>query len=153
MTTDINATVYLDVRPVLAAGEEPFDLILETTARVPDGGALELLAPFEPVPLYGVLAGRGFVARAEELDDGDWVVRFTRVAIAPEMSVTEMHQRYPATTSVLATHGMDLCCGGHLSLEHVAEAHRVPLEDFLRELTNAVAIPPSPAPQSGEAHR
>lgn len=84
MSTDANGTVRLDVRPTLAAGEEPFDLIMRTAAGIPDGGTLELLAPFEPVPLYRVLGGRGFVARAEEVDGGDWIVRFTRVSLVPE---------------------------------------------------------------------
>jgi uncharacterized protein (DUF2249 family) len=76
MTTD--PVVRLDVRPVLAAGEEPLALILQTADRVPPGGVLEVTAPFEPVPLYAVLAQRGFAHHADAREDGWWVVRFTR---------------------------------------------------------------------------
>lgn len=139
MTTDAKETVRLDVRPVLAAGEEPFGLIMRTAAGIPDGGTLELVAPFEPVPLYHVMTDRGFVSRTAERDDGSWVVRFTRAAIEPQATVAAVHERYPATAPVFAKHGMDLCCGGHLSLAHVADAHRVPLTTLLEELTAAIA--------------
>lgn len=68
----------LDVRPMLAAGEEPFDVIMATARQVPAGGVLALTAPFDPVPLYSVLARQGFAHRTEEGPDGAFVVRFTR---------------------------------------------------------------------------
>ncbi len=142
MPTDAKEVVHLDVRPVLAASQEPFGLIMQTAAGIPDGGTLELVAPFEPVPLFHVMAGRGFVSRTSERDDGSWVMRFTRAAIAPEATVAAVHERHPATAPVFAKYGMDLCCGGHLSLAHVADARRVPLET--RSSTSCGR--PSPAP-------
>lgn len=139
MATDARDVMRLDVRPVLAAGDEPFSLIMQAAGRVPDGGTLELTAPFEPVPLYAVMAQRGFVYRTEPREDGSWVVRFTRVDIAPDHTVGAVHERYPTTAPVFAKHGMDLCCGGHLSLAHVAEAHQVPLATLLEELGAAIA--------------
>ena len=68
--------VVLDVRPTLAAGEEPFDTIMETVASLAPGQALVLLAPFEPVPLEGVLSSQGFEYEAEPLEDGTWRVVF-----------------------------------------------------------------------------
>lgn len=139
MPTDANGAVHLDVRSMLAAGEEPFTLIMKTAGGIPDGGTLELVASFEPVPLYQVMAQRGFVSRTAERDDGAWVVWFTRAAIGPETTATAVYERYPATAPVFAKYGMDLCCGGHLSLTHVAEAHGVLLETLLDDLRAAVA--------------
>ncbi|MBV0892362.1 DUF2249 domain-containing protein [Paracoccus sp. Z118] len=73
----------LDVRPLLAAGEQPFDRILETVSALPPGAALRLIAPFEPAPLYNVLARKGFDHRTSQRGDGDWEVLFTPKAHPP----------------------------------------------------------------------
>jgi len=76
----------LDVRPALARGEEPLALILERAREVAPGEALRLRAPFEPVPLYSVLAGHGFEAWTERLSADDWRVWFLR---APETGAAD----------------------------------------------------------------
>jgi uncharacterized protein (DUF2249 family) len=76
------ATVVLDVRPDLARGDEPFARILEAAVPLRLGEVLLLVAPFEPVPLYGVLAGRGFAHETLALASDEWVVRFTRQRVA-----------------------------------------------------------------------
>jgi uncharacterized protein (DUF2249 family) len=43
-----------------------------------DGEELVVLAPFEPVPLEGVLGSQGFSYEAADLGDGDWQVTFRR---------------------------------------------------------------------------
>ena len=73
-------TMRLDVRPILAKGEEPLELILQTAAGVPEGSVLEIIAPFEPVPLYSVLGARGFTHQTEPRGPEEFVVRFTRMA-------------------------------------------------------------------------
>jgi uncharacterized protein (DUF2249 family) len=76
---DITGRAHVvDARPVLAAGGEPFDQIMAAADRVREGEVLVVLAPFEPVPLEGVLAEQGFSFVADELEDGDWRVRFSR---------------------------------------------------------------------------
>jgi hypothetical protein len=60
---DDSPVVTLDVRPLLAAGEEPFDVIMAAVAALPPDGILELTAPFEPVPLYAVLRAQRLRAR------------------------------------------------------------------------------------------
>ncbi len=74
----------LDVRPVLAAGGEPFAQIMAAVADLPPGGGLRLIAPFRPVPLVDVMARRGFDARQSQRDDGDWEVLFTPARRLPE---------------------------------------------------------------------
>jgi hypothetical protein len=68
----------VDARPTLAAGGEPFAEIMEAAGLVADGEALVVYAPFEPVPLEGVLGEHGFRYVAEQLDGGDWRVTFVR---------------------------------------------------------------------------
>ena len=55
----------VDVRPILQAGGAPIDAILAAAEEVPDGGTLVVIAPFEPVPLYGVLRQMGFSHEVE----------------------------------------------------------------------------------------
>lgn len=68
----------LDVRPILARGEEPFDTIMETVAGLEPGEDLEIVAPFEPVPLLHVLGAQGFSHDAQPIGNGDYRVIFRR---------------------------------------------------------------------------
>lgn len=67
-----------DARPILAAGEEPFSAIMEAAATVRDDEVFVVYAPFEPVPLEGVLAEQGFRHVADRIDDANWRVTFLR---------------------------------------------------------------------------
>lgn len=70
----------VDARPIIAAGGEPFDTIMAAVADLADGEELTVLAPFEPVPLEGVLGAEGFSYDAADLGDGDWRVTFRRLS-------------------------------------------------------------------------
>lgn len=70
----------LDVRPSLAQGQDPFGLIMQAVDSLQPGQSLLLTAPFRPVPLFKVMANRGFEARDSRLPDGGWQVEFTPVA-------------------------------------------------------------------------
>jgi uncharacterized protein (DUF2249 family) len=52
--------VELDVGPAIAAGEEPLPVILAALRGLPHGAALTVIAPFEPVPLIGLLGRQGW---------------------------------------------------------------------------------------------
>lgn len=75
---DEGPVTSLDVRPLLAAGEEPFEAIMAAVAALPPDGMLELTAPFEPVPLYAVLRARGFEHELRPSSPTVFVVRFFR---------------------------------------------------------------------------
>jgi hypothetical protein len=66
----------IDARPIIAAGEEPFEMIMAAVAGLADREELVVLAPFEPVPLEGVLGSQGFTYEAVDLGGGDWQVTF-----------------------------------------------------------------------------
>lgn len=82
--------VELDVRPILAAGGEPFGRIMEMVATLGPDEGLRLLAPFRPVPLFAALGSKGFTHQDREIGGGDWEVLFTPVsapaAVAAEVS-------------------------------------------------------------------
>lgn len=81
-------TDYLDVdaRPILHAGGEPFSLIMAAVGRLREGQGLRLYAPFKPVPLFTVMADKGFAHSASELEGGEWEVLFTPVGAKPEIA-------------------------------------------------------------------
>lgn len=134
MSTSNITTTSLDVRPILAAGGEPFEQILAAAADVPMGGTLDLLAPFDPVPLYGVLQARGFSALTAVETDGSVRVRFTQTGIGASTTLAEVAALDPRLELVLGAHGMDTCCGGPKTLEFAARAHGVDLNALLTEL-------------------
>ncbi len=72
--------VLVDVRPDLAAGQDPLQKILAAADTLASGGRLVLLAGFEPLPLYNVLGQHGFSHQSERDPDGTWRITFTRDA-------------------------------------------------------------------------
>jgi hypothetical protein len=131
------ALLRLDVCPILAAGDEPFSLIMQTADRIPPDGTLELTAPFEPVPLYAVMRRRGFGRSGLARGHSAWVVTFRETGITPSTTVAEVVRRHPATARVFGAHGLDLCCGGGKTLEFAARAHGLDLDRLLEELQTA----------------
>jgi uncharacterized protein (DUF2249 family) len=75
---EVPVAVELDVRPLIAQGDEPFGEIMRAARQTPIGQMLRLRAPFEPVPLYDVLGKQGFTASARQLGPDDWEVAFLR---------------------------------------------------------------------------
>ena len=68
----------LDVRPMMAAGKEPFEAIMTAVGALGPKEEFELFAPLEPVPLYQVLDAQGFNHETEDLGGGDYRVVFRR---------------------------------------------------------------------------
>jgi uncharacterized protein (DUF2249 family) len=70
--------VRLDVRDAIRRGEEPLTTIMAAVEDLGPDQILVLRAPFEPVPLYRVLAKRGFAHCTDRRADDDWWVWFYR---------------------------------------------------------------------------
>jgi len=68
----------LDVRPLLARGEEPLPAIRERVIALKPDEGLTVVAPFLPSPLIEFLRGEGFASRIEHGSAGEWVVSFWR---------------------------------------------------------------------------
>ena len=76
-------TVRLDVREDIKNGREPFGKIMQTIACLKDSEQLLLIAPFEPAPLYALLAQQGFSHQSKPTAAGDWEVLFARGSDGP----------------------------------------------------------------------
>ncbi len=75
--------VELDARPLLEAGVEPFRAIMNAAGRLRPGEVLQLIVPFEPVPLHDVMAGRGLQRWLREPEPGSsepWEVFYYPIA-------------------------------------------------------------------------
>lgn len=68
----------LDVRPLLARGEDPRLAVDTALTTLHPGQGLTVVAPFLPSPLIERLKATGFSARAERRTDGSWSVDFVR---------------------------------------------------------------------------
>ncbi len=132
---------FPDVRSVLAAyqidtccsGEHP----------------LEQACAARQIPLRQVL---------EDLESAHRVAEAQNL-VPPTMSVREVRRRFPATIPVFERYGLGDCGGEEGPEEPVAwfaTVHRLPLEEFLRDIReaavrDAAAIPRQPAPASASA--
>ena len=87
--------VTVDVREDIRSGREPFSTIMNAVAGLTGGQELLLVAPFEPKPLFGVLAKKGFQHKSREVTPGHWEVLFSRNANtdAPTQSAPPVNPR------------------------------------------------------------
>lgn len=70
----------LDVRPLLAADQEPFAVIRSKVDALTPGHGLTIVAPFLPAPLVELLKSEGFESAMERRADGAWAVSFWRAS-------------------------------------------------------------------------
>ena len=68
----------MDIRPLIASGQEPLSRIRAVLDSMHDDQGLMLIAPFLPSPLIELLGSEGFQSRFEPGSGRDWVVYFWR---------------------------------------------------------------------------
>ncbi|MCZ7635006.1 MAG: DUF2249 domain-containing protein [Verrucomicrobia bacterium] len=78
MRTARSLVRHLDVRPLLARGEEPFSTIRRAVDALRPGEGLAVTAPFLPSPLIEKLGSEGFESEVEQVGGGAWTVVFRR---------------------------------------------------------------------------
>jgi uncharacterized protein (DUF2249 family) len=61
--------VELDVRPVIASGKDPLNIITEKVKAIKPGQVLKIINSFEPVPLMLLLEKQGFAVYADVIND------------------------------------------------------------------------------------
>ena len=66
----------IDVRPLMARGEEPFKAVMAAARPVPVASTFRLRAGFEPLPLYDVLAKQGFAHWSRQQGPEEWEIVF-----------------------------------------------------------------------------
>ncbi len=135
----VGATVVeVDVREDLRAGREPFSRIMAAVQAAGAGEVLWLRATFEPVPLYTVLAKRGFLHEASAEGPEDWSVWFWR----PETSGGE-----PAAAAPPPAEAADAEAASEASREPASATVRLdvrglePPEPMVRTLTALETLP------------
>ena len=60
----------LDVRPIIAKGNDPFKEIMETVNKLNNKQTLEIINSFEPIPLINKLKREGYITWTEKSDTG-----------------------------------------------------------------------------------
>jgi uncharacterized protein (DUF2249 family) len=78
--------VVLDLRDDMRAGREPFPRIMTAVRELADDQVLRLRTIFEPVPLFAVLAKRGFLYESRQDAPEDWSAWFWRGAAESAVS-------------------------------------------------------------------
>ncbi|PCJ43295.1 MAG: hypothetical protein COA81_04445 [Alphaproteobacteria bacterium] len=68
----------MDVRPILARGDDPLEQILAKVELLAVQDILLIEAPFDPLPLRRMLTGRGYASHAVPLSPKHWQVFFKK---------------------------------------------------------------------------
>ena len=84
-------TIELDVRDDIRNGREPFSKIMRTVSQLKPAQDLRLIAPFEPAPLYAVLAQQGFSHATRQLESNDWEVTFSKRGSSEQAATAQEH--------------------------------------------------------------
>ena len=82
-----HSVVELDVRPVLASGEDPLKLILKISKALNDNECLKIINTFEPIPLINLLYKQGYRSWTErpEVDTVyTWFVKDETSLVVPD---------------------------------------------------------------------
>jgi uncharacterized protein (DUF2249 family) len=98
-STMSQTTVKLDVRDDIRNGREPFGRIMQTVAHLKESEQLLLIAPFEPAPLFAVLAQQGFSHQSKATASGDFEVLLTRSPVGTTDPGTTPASSQPARGS------------------------------------------------------
>lgn len=87
--------ITLDVRPVLAAGNDPLSLIQRQVKSLQQGQVLKIVNSFEPVPLIALLAKQGCKSRVVTIADDEVETYFYKTTT--EQQKEPEHATVPAT--------------------------------------------------------
>lgn len=123
-----NKLTVLDVRPILASGGEPFGAIMQAVNKIPQDGALKLIATFKPAPLLGMLASQGFQNWIETAESDNWTIWFFKTnekVDSPVISKSETE-------------------GAHLQKDHPELRDRLHIKDNTWTLDVRRMVPPEP---------
>ncbi len=70
-TKNIKNLVSLDVRPTLASGEDPFNIIMKAVKILKEEETLQIINSFEPIPLIRKLKSKGYESWTERPKEGE----------------------------------------------------------------------------------
>jgi uncharacterized protein (DUF2249 family) len=99
--------VHVDVREDLARGDKPLARIMAAVNALAPDQTLEVRAPFEPVPLYGVLSRQGLSHWAAARAADDWSIWFYRETVVVAEAPREPVVSSPGRTMMLDVRGLE----------------------------------------------
>ena len=104
--------VELDLRDDMRSGREPFSRIMTFVRGLEDDQVLRLRTIFEPVPLFAVMAKRGFLYASEQEGPEDWSVWFwcgarASEAAEPADAASDVADEFTDETQVLDVRGLE----------------------------------------------
>ncbi len=86
--------VKLDVRPSLASGVDPFNLIMDKLKELNDSQQLLIINTFEPIPLLNILKDKGYQYETTRPADGEVHTRLYKAdSISPETAVKTVNKK------------------------------------------------------------
>lgn len=62
--------ITLDVRPIIDAGDQPRDAVIDSANKLEANQCMELISPFPPIPLIEALRKRGYKTTMHPAKDG-----------------------------------------------------------------------------------
>jgi uncharacterized protein (DUF2249 family) len=68
----------LDIRPMVARGEEPFAAIMAMVTKLGPADEMVIVSPFVPAPLIDRMQSAGYEVQPELQGDGSWITRFRK---------------------------------------------------------------------------
>ena len=71
-------THRLDIRPIVARGEEPLAAIMALIVKLAPADELVIVSPFLPAPLIERMQSAGYEVHPELQGDGSWSTRFRK---------------------------------------------------------------------------
>ena len=92
----------LDVRPILARGDDPLGEVLRALAPLRPGSVLVITAPFRPGPLVALLASRGHSVVARQVVPGTWSVEVVVGGAPAIVDLTDLEPPEPLERTLLA---------------------------------------------------
>ena len=136
----VSETVELDVRDIIPRQRHP--MIFQIVDALTVGQTLVLTNDHDPAPLYYQLEGtRPDQFRWEYLEEGPevWRVGVTRkTPTLAQQTLSEIVAEHPETRPTFDQYGLDMCCGGGLTLSQAAAAHQIPLPSLMDAIQTAI---------------
>ncbi|MBA3471468.1 MAG: DUF542 domain-containing protein [Herpetosiphonaceae bacterium] len=124
----VTTPTELDVREIVP--RERHQLIFRLLDSLGPGEAMHLINDHDPIPLYYQMEGTRpglFAWDYQEQGPEVWRVYITRKPTAEVdlvgQTIATIVEQHPETMPVFTKFGLDLCCGGGLTIDQAATAH------------------------------
>lgn len=108
----------LDLRALLASGQSPFPIIEERVHGLAPGDSFDLLAPFEPVPLYDHLRAWG-AAHTTVSEGSVFRITITKMADPAVPRYLDLRQAPPPEPFIRTTDALAELAPGHCLIVHL----------------------------------